>query len=526
MTNVPHQPCPYVDCGSSDAFCYETEKMVGKCHSCNKSYPSSPKFKLLEWAAEKYPTKKERKPMEVKSFTYEGIRGLDSDVAKLYGIQRHLSTEKEWVRDAFKYPSNVKYRSPDKKFFMKERGRKVLDLFGPDFNAGSSKRIYLTEGEYDAASLYQVLGKSFPVKSLPSGSIGDDFVKKNHPYLSSFETIIYAGELDDTGRKAADRLYEAYPDKFFFVPMTKWKDANEFLTEGDSEDLMWAARKPQRYSPDNFFCSSDEFLSILHEENPYEAVPTGHAGLDDKCRGLVRGGVMFLKAPPGSGKTSLVRYFERAMLQEPDVKIACIHMEEMKATTLRGMATYELGKNVFTKEDQEASGVSQEELDAAVLKASKAEDNRTIIFEMRSHDDPMKILEYIRLACGVYGADFVFIDHMQRLTYLGSPDGATATLTQLASNMAQLAKELNIGVVAISHVNTDGHTKYAKALEEEAIICVRIERDQDAEDEIIRNTTKFYVEKNRPFSRLGEAGAVYYNSETTIMEEVDYEPIH
>ena len=85
--------------------------------------------------------------------------------------------------------------------------------------------------------------------------------------------------------------------------------------------------------------------------------------------------------------------------------------------------------------------------------------------------------------------------------------------------MAQLAKELDIGVVFISQVNDDGRTKYASSLEEEAIICIKIERDMESEDEIIQNTTNFIVDKNRPFAKLGRAGSVYYDPVTTIITE-------
>ena len=124
---------------------------------------------------------------------------------------------------------------------------------------------------------------------------------------------------------------------------------------------------------------------------------------------------------------------------------------------------------------------------------------RTIIFEMMSHDDPLKLLDYIRLAATVYGAGFIFIDHVQRLAYLSSSgvDGATSTLTTLGSRAAQLAKELNIGVIFISQVNDDGRTKYAASLEEEAIICIKIERDVETDDEVLQNTTNFIVDKNR-----------------------------
>ena len=155
----------------------------------------------------------------------------------------------------------------------------------------------------------------------------------------------------------------------------------------------------------------------------------------------------------------------------------------------------------------------------AAKEATKGE--RTIVFEMRSHDDPLKLLEYIRLAATVYGAGYIFIDHVQRLAYLSSTgvDGATSTLTTLGSRAAQLAKELNIGVIFISQVNDDGRTKYAASLEEEAIICIKIERDTETDDEVLQNTTNFILDKNRPFAKLGHAGSVYYDPDTTILTE-------
>jgi replicative DNA helicase len=224
----------------------------------------------------------------------------------------------------------------------------------------------------------------------------------------------------------------------------------------------------------------------------------------------------------GQGKTELIRYFEIGLLKN-DTKIAMLHMEEQKSTTYRAMATYELGLNVRTKEDARDNGVSEDQVILAAKIA--AQDDKTIVFEMRGHDDPMQLLDYVRLATTVYGAQYIFIDHVQRLAYLSNAgvEGATSTLTTLGARMAQLAKELNIGVVFISQVNDDGRTKYAASLEEEAIVCIKLERDTESEDETIRNTTNFVVDKNRPFAKLGKAGSVYYDPDTTVLEEVSFE---
>ena len=58
-----------------------------------------------------------------------------------------------------------------------------------------------------------------------------------------------------------------------------------------------------------------------------------------------------------------------------------------------------------------------------------------------------------------------------------------------------------------------------QVLFEEAIICIKLERDVESEDEDERNTTTFVVDKNRPFSRLGKAGSIYYDPDTTILAE-------
>ena len=522
MADNPHQACPFEDCGSSDAFNWNDDG-YGFCHSCGESYPNKHRLPVFDWAKQSYPLKRRENVMmkEVKGVTYDDIRGIDPEVCKLYGIQIQTDADGKPVRYAYKYPHTVKYRAFDdkSKTWIKDRGVGMNHLFGPEFNSNSSNKLYLTEGEFDAASLYQILGQKFFVKSLPSASIGEKFIKQNYNYLNSFKEIIYAGELDDAGRRSAERLYESFPTKLYYVPMSKYKDANEFLMAGDGEELKWTALKPQRYSPDNFFCSDEEVAQAIRTENPYDYTPTGHTGLDDKIRGIVKGGLTFLKAPRGTGKTEVIRYFETGLLKNPDTRIALLHMEEMRSTTYRAMATYHLGVNVRTKDDAQENNVSEEDVVKAALEATQGE--RTIVFEMRSHDDPLKLLEYTRLASTVYGAEYIFVDHVQRLAYLSQTgvDGATSVLTSLGARMAQLSKELNIGVVFISQVNDDGRTKYASSLEEEAIICIKIERDVENEDVTVQNTTEFIVDKNRPFARLGKAGSVYYDPETTLLTE-------
>ena len=91
---IAHQPCPYVECGSSDAFSFNT-KGYGKCHSCHRSYPS--KYQKFQWAAEKYPVPQgttmtsnvnyisERIETNQKG-SYTAMRGISQKTMEDYGV--------------------------------------------------------------------------------------------------------------------------------------------------------------------------------------------------------------------------------------------------------------------------------------------------------------------------------------------------------------------------------------------------------------------------------------------------------
>ncbi len=517
-----------MDCGSSDAFSWNDEG-YGFCQSCKTPYPSSEP--MYDWAKDRYPTREKRMNLKnwfpdltaVAKWTQKGIRGIDEDVAKTYGLIRHFDTEGNWLQDGFKYPDNVKYRSPTPEGEKKvckwgTIGGETKDLFGPAFTPGASKRLYITEGEYDAPSLYQILGKTWPCKSMPSSSINRKFLEHNYKELDAYESIVYAGELDDPGREAADLWYSVFPHKLQYVPLTKHKDANAYLNSPDKDELKWAALKPQKYSPPNFVTGDDEWLDALRNEKPYRTIRVGHSGIDRATRGLVCGGVTLWKAKRGTGKTEIFRYLEHKLRYSKEKPIfAPIHMEEMRSTAMRCWATYELGANVRTEEDVEKSDYTPEEVEQAAL--GFKDSDRVVLFELLSGDDALKLLKYIRMAHTVYGADFIFVDHLQRLIYRGGTESATSILTQLASQMADLGKDLNISINCISHINKEGGTEYAAALENEAIIVWEVERDMDAEDLIEQDTTYIRTSKNRPFSYIGSGGSFYYDKETTILEE-------
>ena len=151
MSDVGGQPCPFVDCGSSDAFSFNT-KGFGKCHSCDRPYPS--KGNKFEWASEKYPTKGDSGIMsftpkvieDTSSGKYVNMRGINTKTMEDYGVFTYED------RQEYVYPSGgIKVRKLSEKGFYAKSGFKGDELFGMNLlTAGSSKMVTITEGELDA----------------------------------------------------------------------------------------------------------------------------------------------------------------------------------------------------------------------------------------------------------------------------------------------------------------------------------------------------------------------------------------
>jgi KaiC/GvpD/RAD55 family RecA-like ATPase len=407
------------------------------------------------------------------------------------------------------------------KEFYAKNGFRGQELFGMNlFPAGSSKMVTVVEGELDAMSAFQMLSDNrftSPVVSLPSASPSGKLWEKCKGWLDSFDKIILSLDNDEPGRKVAETMFDLFPGKVYMMNHGEYKDANDFLQaskQREYKSAWWAAKK---YSPAGFVSGAEDWLKAVREETPYEYTETPVEALNKVMRGWIKGGITVVKAPPGVGKTSLFRYVQHDLVRNKGKVVANLAMEEMKSTTARGMATYELGFNVNTEEDQKLNHISDEEFEEALLDV--VGDEKFVSFDIDPHDPLESTLKQCKHAITIYGADYIFIDHLQRLAYLSGVDGATSALTELGVKLVELAKRKNVGIICISHVNNDGHVKYAKSVEEEAILILELERDKLAEDQDEKNTTHLTITKNRPFANTGPAGMLRYDIDTTMVQQ-------
>ena len=537
MTWRSHLACPYEDCGSTDAFSYNTDSQAGRCHSCERLYPRC-KDRKLDWASDEYPTDMQTQggwevqtqanvtqikpdPIEILTPVYRTVRSISDSTMKFYGVKTYVDAQGKEIKQDYVYPSGgIKTR-----FFPKEFRAKNLksdELFGMNlWNAGSGKIVTICEGELDAMSAYQMCMNpkfSSAFVSLPSATPSAKLWINVDSWLKSFDKIILSIEHDDQGNAVAQRIANLYPNKVYRVQHDKYKDANEFLEAGKAKDYFNAWYNAKKYTPENVLNTTDQFMKLYSESGDHVSIPTGIQDFDDLAVGLMQGHFTLFKAQTGIGKTEFMRYLEYHILSNhPEIKIATWHMEETKLRSLLGLVSYDLDMNVTRKDLIEEADVGPE-VEHSIANLTK--DERLFQFFLNDEDDPLDLLGHIRYLSQACGVNYVFFEPIQDIAAnMNGDESKEQFLADLAVRLSKLAAELGVGIVTIGHTNDDGAVKYCRMIEQRASVVVELIRDKMAEDIDERNTTKLLVTKNRPVGPTGFAGQLKFNPETFVLEQ-------
>lgn len=526
MAELIHQPCPFIGCGSSDAFDYETEKKVGLCRSCGQPYPHKG-MKVHDWALQAYQlkgltAKKEDYDMKDDLSVVEGIgeyvehRGILPATMRFYNCQTYFNASGDPIKHSYVYPDGGnKTRVFPKEFCVKNF--KSDQLYGMNlFPAGSAEAVTITEGELDAMSAYQMLGSKYPVVSLPSATPSRKLLENAKDWLGSFKKIYLSLDADDKADKFATTLMQLFPGRVYKVPHDKYKDANEFLQAAAGEQYRKAWWSSGLYTPENIYATEEKFLELLHDTPDHAYIPTGIYELDQKILGLMQGHFTVIKAPTGIGKSEFMRYLEYNLIQNhPHVRFAAWHLEETKLRSLLGVISYYLNDNLTRKDLIQEKGRMKDVEDAI-----KHITHNTGYMQFHLEEsDADGLIDQIRVLTQVYGCQYVFFEPIQDVVTISNDESKEAILADLSVKLSKMAADLNVGIITIAHTNENGDPKYCKMIAQRASVVIDLDRDKEADNLLDKNTTNLIVKKNRPCGFEGDAGQLLFDSETFTLSE-------
>jgi twinkle protein len=518
MTEAIHLPCPDEhECGSSDAYSWNSTKGQGYCHACElKTWLHDDELWAKRGSGKGYKLGTNNSAVQVvEDFVPKGVKESNGSFVGLRGItsttMEKFNVKTDGDKQHYIYPSGgIKTRYISTKDFSASNLRSD-ELFGMNlFPINSSKIVTITEGELDALSAWQMLsqGSTYtnPVVSLPSATPSGKLWEKCKGWLDSFEKIILSVDNDDAGRKVAERISLMFPRKVFVMNHGNYKDANDFLQAGDQKAYKSAWWGAKAYRPDDMLVDADDYLKLFEDSPDFEYFTTGIPELDEKILGINKGYFTVIQAPTGVGKTEVMRYLEWRCLTTSEFKFAKMHSEESKLRGLLGLVSYDLQENLTLKKFIDESN-RQEDVKASIERITESE--RMIDFSFNPEDGYEVLLDKIKYMKAAFDVDYVFFEPIQDLVHGDNKEGQ---LADLASRLGTMATDLDVGIITIAHQNQNGDTMYATMIGKKAAFEIILVRDQDAEDLTERNRTHIKVgRKNRVGLGNGPAGALDFD---------------
>lgn len=454
------------------------------------------------------------------SYQYLPLRGISADTFRFFDAKTKVDPEGKPVSIGFRFANDsYKIRTLDKKGFYTKGEIGKAHLYGRDKFAASPRRtITITEGELDALSLYEVLRS--PVVSVKSASTAATDAGMERSWLNEYERIYLAFDGDEAGRRAAASVARLFdPNKVFQLkfPGGTRKDANDYLRNGERDELAQLWHNAKRYLPEQIVSDFQEFEKII-QEMPKQGVSYPWPTLNYMTYGIRTGESVLITAQEGVGKTEVMHAILHNLLTQTSAPVGSIFLEEPKKRLLQAIAGIDLQRPIHLPD----SGVSDAETLQALRRVVQVDD-RLHVYSHFGSDDPETILDTIRFLVSARLCRYILLDHITMVVSGLAGDSERRALDYLSTQLEMMVKALDFALIIVSHVNDDGLTRGSRNISKVADMRIDLNRDIKSADPIVRRTTHLTISKNRFCGRTGPAGTLLFDPETyTLSEDLGY----
>lgn len=525
-----HVPCEF--CGSSDGATIYTDHKF--CFVCEK-YTRLDDTSEYERGRSMSSTHLDIIPdseMEIKALR---ARGITSETCQKYG---YFVTKDDYghpiqVANYKKDRQTVYQKTRDKNKNFTVRGKKEHIFFGQHLFP-SGKKLVITEGEIDCLTVSQVQNNKYPVVSIPFGcrSAKETF-KAQADWLQGFDEVIVMFDMDEHGQEAVKAVSGILPPHKLKIATLPMKDPNECLINGKADDIVRAIWNAREYRPDGIVNAADLKDEFFSKEAVIESYEFPWAdGLTKMTQGIRKGEMLLLTAGTGIGKSTMAREIAFKLKMQDGMKVGMVMLEENKNKTLRDLMSIAVEKPLHLMWNT----VDKEELKPVydVLFG----DGGFCLYDHFGSIESDNLLEKIRFLITGEGCDFVIFDHVS-IAVSGLDESSVnerKAIDMLMTQLRALVEETGAGIVVVSHLRK-GDTKSTPfeqggtislddlrgsgTLKQIPDTILALERNQQSDDEDLKNTMKLRVLKCRFTGNTGLAGYVRFNKSKNKIEDVD-----
>jgi twinkle protein len=528
----------------------------GKCNKCGFYVPPKDfdpsKMKKVDTKSPEYTASQmaELEDCPIKSLP---VRKITQAVAERFNVRSGLDQVhgKEVTSHIFpRYKdgklTGYKVRNLDPKFTYGVGDGVGTDLFGLEQAKRSdvgNLYLWITEGEVDAMSAYQVLDEYSKtpnkpaVVSLPdgAGSVAKS-LGKHADWISTFKTVVLCFDTDKAGKDAVTDALKMIPyAKVVELPDLKAKgfsDANDYLMAGKGRELFnFLLFRQEAPKIEGIISIKDCLAEALTP--PSWGISYPWEGLTDLTYGQRAGEIVAVGGGVGCGKTLLAHEIAAHNWKEHQQASFMVMLEENNGQTI---------KNIAGKMDSTPYHLPDREFDVEKLRATanvmdggihlwRSSINQAIRFDFD------KILNAIRYHATVNDVKHVFFDNVTAATQHLSTTEINTEVGRIAMQLAGLADELALQIFIFSHLNTPssgasheegGQVREhqftgSRALMRWCQVILGFERNKQAAGDQ-KHRSKIRLLKQRMYGTTGEIDTKYTH-DTSRLLQIDHSEV-
>lgn len=397
------------------------------------------------------------------------------------------------------------------------------------------KKIFITEGEFDAIALFQILKEKNkntayaennpPVISIPAGasSVNKCLGKYRSEIEKHFKEVVLVFDQDEAGQLATQEALKLFPHAVVVNSLPE-KDLNDCLIKGRAkaahDALVFKATVLK-----NTRIINGRSLHEKAKKPPEWGLPWPWAGINHVTRGIRTGETIYLGAGAKMGKSEVVDQIASHFIKEFGWKVFLVKPEQSNEESYKRV----LGK-IAKRNFVDPTVVFDE---AAYDAAGDDVGDKLELLDLYQHVQWETLEKDIRSAAA-NGCKAVFIDPITNLT--NGMDAATANivLQKIAQDLSALALDLDIVIFIFCHLrNPDAGPDHSnggkvlasqfagsRAMARSCHLMIGLEGDKNPDlTEEERNVRQLVVLENRV---TGETGRwpLYWNKQTTVFTEM------
>lgn len=338
----------------------------------------------------------------------------------------------------------------DKSVQLQLGDNNCMSFFGQHWMSSSKNiPIIITEGEYDAMSIYQATGYAAVSGVRGSGGLAKE-ITANLEWLMQWKYVILCFDDDDAGKKAIESCMQLFDPQTVRVVTFPLKDANDMLMAGREDEIKKCLYNAKMFKPATLISPMDIIDKVLVQPKygtsfPWKPMTAITYGRRD-------GELYVVAAASGIGKTGFVGEIVDQILAQGE-HVTLFSLEEPADDTLRRLAGRRLNARLHLP------GCDKWDKEAIRNEMIKVKDN-IMLYDSASGDLTLDtVLINIKWTAKCLNTKLVVLDNLKALCVNNVFEGQRIPekdfMRVVIGQLVKLCVQLNITIFALNHLNKD-----------------------------------------------------------------------